>query len=282
MKFIFALFCLLLMAGCISKAKTPDKIILTSFYPIYIEALNVAADVPGVRVENLTRPTTGCLHDYQLTPEDLVKLETGSLFIINGLGMESFLDKIISQQPGLKIIHASEAIHFIDSNAHVWVSPKNAGQQVLNITKALAEWDPLHAALYEKNGAAYAARIDSLDRAMHQALLPFAGSRIITFHEAFAYFATEFNLSVATVIQREPGSEPSAADLAKTIDIIRTAGVKALFAEPQYSARSAAVLSDETGVPLFTLDPAVSGSPDKNSYISIMQQNLTTLQKALQ
>ena len=279
MFFLFA--SLVLVAGCAQKERSADKIILTSFYPIYIEALNVADGVPGVLVENLTKPTSGCLHDYQLAPEDLVKLEKGDCFIVNGLGMESFLDKVVKARASLKMISASDHIEPIDNNPHVWVSPKNARQQVLNIADALSAWDTLHRDLYQRNGAAYAARLDTLDENMRTELQPFAGTRIVTFHEAFTYFAAEFHLSVAAVIQREPGSDPSAGELAQTIRLIRTAHVTALFAEPQYSSRSAATLSEETGVPVYTLDPAVSGPLDKEAYLTIMRQNLQTLRKAL-
>lgn len=73
------------------KANSEDKIkIVTSFYPIYIETLNVTKGIDGVVVENMTKPQTGCLHDYQMTPADMKKLENADVFIANGAGMESF------------------------------------------------------------------------------------------------------------------------------------------------------------------------------------------------
>ena len=100
---------------------------------------------------------------------------------------------------------------------------------------------------------------------------------IVTFHEAFPYFAEEFGLHIVATIARDPGSEPSARELAGTIQAVRRAGVKALFAEPQYSPR----VARETGATVYVLDPAVTGPASPNAYIDILEKNLVELQKAL-
>lgn len=78
--------------------------VVTSFYPMYIAAENVIGDADGVRLENLSEPQTGCLHDFQLTPEDMKLLSTADMFVINGGGMESFLDDVTKQYPKLNIV----------------------------------------------------------------------------------------------------------------------------------------------------------------------------------
>ena len=95
-------------------------------------------------------------------------------------------------------------------------------------------------------------------------------------------FCPEFDLNIVTVISREPGSEPSAEELAQTVKAINSAGVKALFAEPQYSDRAAQAIARETGARVYTLDPIVSGPDDKDAYIQIMKENVQTLKEALQ
>lgn len=82
--------------------------IVTSFYPMYIIALNVTQGIEGVEVSNMAGQQTGCLHDYQLQNKDMKNLETADAFIINGAGMESFLDKVLQQLPSLPVINASE------------------------------------------------------------------------------------------------------------------------------------------------------------------------------
>lgn len=80
---------------------------------MYIETLNVTKGIPNVKVINMTKPQTGCLHDFQLTPEDLKTLEKANVFIINGAGMEAFMDKVIKQQPNIKVIESSKGIALI-------------------------------------------------------------------------------------------------------------------------------------------------------------------------
>ncbi|NPV93136.1 MAG: zinc ABC transporter solute-binding protein [Firmicutes bacterium] len=270
-------------------ASTAEKqvSIVTSFYPMYIMTLNITRDIPGVKVTNLTRPTTGCLHDYQLTPEDMKNLEGASIFVVNGAGMESFLDKAVKQQPDLKLVEASRGIPLIrgeeeeEDNPHVWVSISGAIQQVRNIGTQLAALDQGRADRYRANTEAYVKKLESLRDRMHQALDPAKTRDIVTFHEAFPYFAQEFKLNTVAVVEREPGSEPSAAELADTIETVKQSRVKALFAEPQYPAKAADTIARETGARVYILDPAVTGPLDPDAYINIMEANLKTLQEAL-
>ena len=98
----------------------------------------------------------------------------------------------------------------------------------------MEEFDSLHKELYAKNTADYVAKLETLRQKMHSELAPYKGRSIITFHEAFPYFAQEFDLKIAAVVEREPGSEPSAKELADTIELVKKNGIPALFSEPQY------------------------------------------------
>jgi zinc transport system substrate-binding protein len=280
---LITLVTILLLTSCSEKPvqKASESFsIVTSFYPIYIFTLNIAKDVPGVQVTNLTKPTTGCLHDYQLTPNDLITLEKADVFVINGLGMESFMEKVISQQPNLKIIDSSIGIEILDNNPHIWVSISNAIAQVKNISEQLISIDPMHAKQYKKNAEAYVKKLETKRTKMHAALDRFKGKSIITFHEAFPYFAKEFGLNIIGVVEREPGSEPNAAELSDTIELITKTNTKTIFVEPQYPQISAHTIAEETGAKVYTLDPVVTGLGNENDYIQIMDSNLKTLVKA--
>ncbi len=286
------LFSTLLLSSCAGR-DTPNKAqytILTSFYPMYIATINVARDIEGVEVLNMTKPQTGCLHDYQLTPQDLKVLEQADAFVINGAGMESFMSDVIKQQANLKIIEASQGIPLLkdaggEDNPHVWVSITNAIKQVDNIAKQLSLADPVHADLYDQNAKAYTQKLEILKDKMHQELSGIKNKDIITFHEAFPYFAQEFGLNIASVIERDPGTAPSPKELEAIIAIVKKSGIKALFVEPQYPAKAAETISQETGATLYDLDPAVTGNARADGYddyIEIMNQNLTVLKEALQ
>jgi zinc transport system substrate-binding protein len=268
-----------------ARAASKPVRITASFYPMYIAAINVAKGIPGVEVRNLTKPMTGCLHDYSVTTDDMKQLAKTDIFVVNGAGMESFLDKVIKQLPNVKIVNASDGIELLKDkegdNAHVWVSVSLHIRQVRNIASQLAKADPQHAKEYGSNAAAYVAKLEKLRKEMHEGLKVLKTRDIITFHEAFPYFAKEFGLRIAAVIEREPGSEPNAKELAETITIVKNARVKALFAEPQYPAKAAETIARETGARLYVLDPAVTGPMKDDAYIRIMTKNLSELRKAL-
>lgn len=264
--------------------------IVTSFYPMYIAAANIVKDIPGVEVINLTKPQTGCLHDYQLTPEDVVTLEKAKVFVVNGAGMEAFLEKTVKQQPNLKIIDASKDILLLkdekgEANPHVWVSVSDAILQVKNIAGQLAAIDAANGAKYMENADAYIKKLSALRDKMHASLTEVKRRDMITFHEAFPYFAKEFGLNIAAVVEREPGTEPSPKELGETIEKVRAAKIQALFTEPQYPAKAAETIARETGAKVFALDPIVTGEAKagaENDYINKMEQNLITLREALQ
>ncbi len=259
--------------------------VVTSFYPVYVATLNVADGVEGVEISNLTSPHIGCLHDYQLTAGDARKLADADLLLANGAGMEPFLEKVARQSPGLRVVEVSEGIPLMDGNPHVWVSFEGARRQAANIAEVLAAVSPDRAEAFRANARAYAGKLSALEKTMRDALAPYAGTPIVTFHEAFPYFARDFRLEIAGVIESEPGTEPSARELADTIKLVRARGVKALFGEPQFSDRSAQVIARETGTRVYQLDPVVTGpsAPDeaRDAYLRAMKSNLAVLQEAL-
>ena len=296
-----AAVCLTGFSGCGTPAKESSRLkLLASFYPIAIMALNITDGVEGVAVESMAQQQTGCLHDFQMTTADMKKAETADAFLINGAGMEGFLDKISDQLPELPVIDSSTGIPLIASgedhhhdggeghdhdqeayNPHLWVSITNCMEQVRNLSEGIIALDPEHEAEYRENTETYLEKLSALRDKMHSALDHVKNKDIITFHEAFPYFAEEFGLHIAAVINREPDSQPSAKELADTIRLVRETGVKALFVEPLYPETSADIIAAETSAQVYVLDPAVSGEWDKNAYLTAMESNLQVLEQAL-
>lgn len=274
--------------GAEKKSAEPFRIV-TSFYPMYVATINITDGVDGVEVYNMTKPQTGCLHDYQLMTEDMKTLEKADAFVINGAGMEDFMDKVTEQQKKLKVIDASRGIELIHDdegdNPHVWLSVTDEIAQVRNIADQLKEADPAHADKYEKNAAAYIEKLTALKNEMHAALDNVPHKDIVTFHEAFPYFAKEFNLNIIGVVEREPGTEPTPTELQETIEQVNALPTKVLFTEPQYSPAAAETIARETGAKIYTLDPVVTGEAThaaKDAYIDTMKKNMKVLQEALQ
>ncbi len=279
------------LSGCqappvTDQSVSDDKVIVTSFLPMYIFTANLLDGIDGVRIENMAAPEVGCLHDYQLLPSDLVTLDGSDLFIYNGAGMESFLEDIAARSGDLQMVEASSGINRIlnddgSENPHVWLSVPRAIQQVQNISAGLQQAFPDLAESIAANETAYCERLEVIHQAYSLELADIRIRDIITFHEAFPYLAEEYGLRIAAVIEREPGSEPSASELAETIDLIRDLSITALFAEPQYSPEVAEAIARETGARIYTLDPVVTGSLDPALYETRMLENLDVLKNAL-
>ncbi|KUO59490.1 MAG: hypothetical protein APF84_19500 [Gracilibacter sp. BRH_c7a] len=279
-----------------SGALEEELTICTSSYPIYIMALNVTANVPNIRLVSVTSPESGCIHDAQLSVSDMKILDQSDVFIINGAGMEGYLEKVVDSFSDLLIIDASKDLnlnqdqhqegeehsnHNDEVNPHVWVSITMAMQQARSIGEELAVIDQANKGLYLKNTSYYLTKLEELRASMHQELADFENRNIITIHDAFPYFAQEFNLNILAVVQRESDSEPSAKELAETIRLIKENNVRGIFVEPQFSDLAAQTIARETGAKVYALDPASSGPLHPDAYLDIMKKNLQTLKEAL-
>lgn len=279
--------------GCSTNSDTPPKkarfTIVTSFYPMYIDALQLTKDVPGVKVICLTKPQVGCLHDYQLTPENIKTLERADLMIVNGAGMESFLNKVQRTRPDLKIIDASRDLALVtDShgheNPHVWVSIPNKIRQIENITGPLTAADPEYADAYRHNSKRYIGELSQLQAKMNDAVRGATKTSFVTMHESFFYLAKDLGLTVTDVIASEHGHEPSAKDVEDCIRLMKETNTEVIFIEPQYNEKTAQTIARETGAAIYTLDPVVTGDLTADAmtdYLKKMEANAQTLKEAL-
>jgi zinc transport system substrate-binding protein len=283
-------------------ALAQEKVVVTSFYPIYILARNLTVGI-DMRVENLAAPNTGCLHDYQLLTGDMRTLSGAQVLLINGAGMESYLNTVTAQFPNLQIVDASKSIPLLDSqgknehthaagtdfsehadNAHIWLDAKNAIVMVENLRDGLQAAFPEYNEAIAQNAAAYIQRLNALDAELKAGLEVLPHKDIITFHEAFPYFAKAYGLHVAAVVNREPGEALSPAQLAELANLVETLGVPPLFTEPQYPDLAARTLSAETGAKVYELDPLVTGPMDDKAltaYEDGMRKNMQVLIQAL-
>ena len=288
-----------------STAYAGQKTIVTSFYPIYILTRNLLVGIDGITLTNLAAPDTGCLHDYQLLTGDMRTLSGAQVLLINGAGMEGYLNTVVDQFPELAIVDASTNVslltndgdeehthesgdeehdHEHEDNAHIWLSVSNAIIMVQNLRDGLMSAYPEYADTLSINADAYIARLTVLDEELKTGLSTLQGKEIITFHEAFPYFAKAYGLHVAAVVNREPGEALSPAQLAELVKTVRDMNVPPLFTEPQYPDLAARTLAAETGAKVYTLDPLVTGPMDDSAltaYEDGMRGNLQVLQGAL-
>jgi zinc transport system substrate-binding protein len=262
--------------------KKDGLVFVTSVYPLYLATAQIAKGIDKVTVRNLTEEVTGCLHDYQLTTGNMKTLEKADVFIINGVGLENYIETVARDLPNLRLITAADGIDIVANNPHVWVSITNMIRQVETIAGQMGAIDPANKEAFAKNAKLYIDQLTAQRQKMHDSIDSLPERRIVTVHEAFTYFAAEFNLDIVGVIEREPDSEPSAAELANTIQLIRNKKVRAVFAEPQYPATAAQQIAEESGVRMYLLDPAASGDlKNLDAYLTIMEKNRQVLVEAL-
>lgn len=295
------LFCLmpLRFSGAVTDDK--DHVVIASFYPVFIFAENILSGVDGITLKCLSAPSTGCLHDYQLLAGDMENLSHADAFLICGAGMEGYLDKALEQFPDLYIIDSSADIELLaeehehhhhddshdeedhddEANAHMWLDPLRAIQMVGNIADGLVIRFPEHAEQIRENTGFYIEKLTLLDAEIDAGLSSLINRDIVTFHEAFPYFADRYGFNIVAVMALEPEEPLSPAAMIELSDEVMSHGCPPLFTEPQYSSKAAEVISRETGSPVFELDPIVTGDYAPDAYEKGMRKNMLTLIEAL-
>ena len=293
---ILAASVLLTLAVGVDRRPAGKTRIVASFYPVYIAALNLADGVEGVEVVSLTGPTTGCLHDYQLSPDNRITLSGASLLAVNGAGAESFLDGVLAQSPDLPVVDTSAGVPLIESgehheheghdhseqeevfyNEHIWTSPSRYYRQVENLRDGLCEADPAHAAQYRDNAAQYLAEIGEIRAAFADtaASLPFDGC--ILFHESLRYFADDLGLTPLASLPIGEDAGVSAADLAAAQQAAAAAGQVWLLYDNQYDPAYEYLADSAADGRILQLDMGVVGDEDPDAWLNAMRENLRKL-----
>lgn len=276
--------------------------LVTSFYPTYIIALNITDQIPELRVDSLTDFSAGCLHDYQLTTGDMKLLSKADLFLMNGGGMEGYIEDVVKNYPDLTLVNISNGIEMLESdehegeaNPHVWLDPSRYISQVEHMREGLTEYlnnrDDLPQQFREEtvqklaaNTEEYIGKLQELEGEL-EALIPKLQSgmeqqQVIVFHETFAYLADRMGLKVAHTVEMEDDTAFSAAEIADTIQTVKNEGIRYLFIEEQYGASITDRIMEETEAKAYVIDSAVTGDGSRDSYLNAMEKNLRTLEEA--
>ncbi len=256
--------------------------VVTSFYPMYIAAENIIGDCEGVALENLSEPQTGCLHDYQLTTEDMRLLSTADVFIINGGGIESFLSEVAEQYPDLIIINACENLELIEDNAHAWMSVDKYMTQIETICEDLVGADPdaSRAGVYEANASEYLEKLQTLKDEYADVFEELDSQSVVLFHEAYEYLADDMGLIVAGVMDLDEERQVSAGEVADILSVIDKQQVSVIFAEELYGKDMGDTVEAEADVTVLYLDTLTRGDYDADSYLDGMRANLEQIREA--
>lgn len=270
--------------------------------PAHAEPLKVVASfsIPGdfvrnvggdrVEVTTLVGPDSDA-HVYAPTPRDAKKIAGASLIVVNGLGFEGWLPRLVqSSGSKAKVITASEGITPLrlgsDADPHAWQSVANARVYVANIRAALSAADPAGSEQYRANADAYLAKLDALDREVRDAVaqIPPARRKVISTHNAFGYFAAAYGIEFIAPLGVSTESEPSARDIAKIITQIKQAKIPAVFLENVSDPRLMQRISAETGARVGGTLYSDSLTGEKGAaptYIEMVRHNIKALTRAL-
>lgn len=272
------------LAGFSVKRQQPEQpeaelSVAASFYPVYIAAENVIGGCEGVHLSLIGESLSGCPHDYQLTTQDMKLLSAADVFLINGGGMEPFLEDVAEQFPELTVIDLCEDLELSGENAHVWMSMEKYISQVDTLARGLAAADAGRADQYRANADAYAARIRKLMAQAEDLKADLAGVPVVIFHEAYEYLAEDYGFTVAGQLDLDEERQVSAGETAQILSVIRERNVPVILAEELYGKDMGERMRAETGVKVLYLDTLVRGDGSADSYLSGMEQNIRLLRE---
>jgi zinc/manganese transport system substrate-binding protein/manganese/iron transport system substrate-binding protein len=230
--------------------------------------------------------------DYEPKPDDARKLADADLVISNGTGLDDFLDDLIAaagKESAARLVLGDGLATITvagEENPHFWLDPSVVSDHyVPAISASLAELDAAGAAVYEANAAAYIDEVRAMDGANMAAIeaIPVEDRKLVTFHDAFPYFAEHYGFELIGVIVDNVGQEPTASELAALVETVKAAGVKAVFSEAQFSPDLARTLAEEAGVTqvVTTLYNDTVGPPPADTYLKMMEWNVSEIVGAL-
>jgi ABC-type Zn uptake system ZnuABC Zn-binding protein ZnuA len=230
--------------------------------------------------------------DYEPKPDDARRLAGADLIVSNGIGLDDFLDRLVTAagEGSARRLVLGDGMPTISfqgaANPHVWLDPSLVvGYYLPAIAASLTTIDPAGAATYAANRDAYTAKVEAMDAANIAKIetIPAANRKLVTFHDAFPYFAAHYGFELVGVILGNVGQEPNAADLAALVETVKSANVPAVFSEAQFSPGLVRTLADEAGLKriVATLYNDTVGPPPNDTYLTMMAWNVDQIVAAL-
>jgi ABC-type Zn uptake system ZnuABC Zn-binding protein ZnuA len=275
--------------------------IATTVAPITSIVANIAGETNTV-ISGIVPEGTNS-HTFEPKPSDAKTLETADIVFINGLVLEeptkdlalaNLKNGAIICELGTEILPESDYIYDFSfpkeggkPNPHLWTNPPMAKQYAQVVHDVLVRRDPANAATYESNLAAFVAKVDALDAAMvtATATVPETQRKLLTYHDAYAYFAVHYGYTVIGAIQPSSFDEPTPKEIANLITQVRESGVKAVFGSEVFPSPIMEQIGAETGVRYVDVlrDDDLIGEPGdaEHSWLGLMRFNYVTMVEAL-
>lgn len=268
-----------------------------------VAALVAAVGGEHVTVETIVPPATDP-EAFEPRPGDIDKVRRANLLVRVGLGYDFWLDTLVAQvgdkrlmRGGEGYVDASAGIPLLEirgqsvvnegghahgvANPHYWLDPANAITVTAGIVEALAHLAPVERDAFVANRERFLAELEARRKRWNESLAPFAGVKLIAYHNSWPYFARRFRLDVVDFIEPKPGVAPSPAHLARLIAGGRKAGVRAIVHEPYEPEDASRLAAERLGVAFVRLATSVGSLPHTDDYLALLDFNVTALARAL-
>ena len=283
---------MLLMIGA-SQTRAAELRIGVTLHPYYSFVAHIVDDRAEIipLIDSDSNP-----HGYAPQANDMIRITSMDVLIVNGIGHDSWAFEILDaagMKDKLPLIYANDGVSLIpiagDSsgekivNPHTFISTTAAIQQIYLIARSLGELDPDNAKFYRDNARQYALDIRKLRAEFDEKITgaDLSKFRVATMHSGYDYILQELGLQVTAVIEPRHGVEPTARQLADTIDRINAAHVNVLFAEKYFASKLSDTIRDATGVKMYSISHISSGPYTPEKFIDEMRENLDTLAQAI-
>lgn len=283
------------VAACGSPSQdqsAPGKLSIVASSTVFADLVTQVAGSTAA-VSSLV-PKGGDVHTFDPRPSDIEKLAGARLVVMNGLGLDDWLARYVTASgaadatvltlgvdlPGVDYLRGEDGA----TNPHLWMDVANARRYVDRIRDSLSAIDPAHATTFADNAAHYDRELEALDTTIRADLasIPAERRQIIAFHDAFPYFAAAYGLKVVGTVVSSPGQDPSAANMARLVDVIRDQHVRAIFTEAQFSPKLVRQIGDETGATVEgDLYDDTLGDPPVDSYLGMLRWDADRVLAAL-
>lgn len=220
-------------------------------------------------------------HVFEPVPRDVRRFAPASLVVTVGAGYDDWAGKLVLACASGAVVHdagrsagvvasgGGDGDGEIGRDPHWWLSPRRAARALAPLAERFAALDPAGAEGYRTRAREGEASLHALDAELSRLLAPVRGRAIVAAHNSWAYFAADYGLENGGAIETAPGREPSPKDLERLIDLVRARGVRAVFAEPQFSQAAARVLASDAGIRVAFVDP-IGGVPGRADYAALL------------
>ena len=244
-------------------------------------------------------------HFVDAKPSFVLRLSNADLLIVAGLELEigylpplidqSRNDKIhpgspgyldasigcdILQQPTTQVTRAMGDVHPY-GNPHYWTDPSNGRVIARAIAARLSELDPAGRAAYAKNLAAFEARLTEKEKEWAAKMAPYAGTKIVTFHDSWPNFAKHFRLVIAGHVEPKPGIPPSPTHTLEIINLIKSEKIPVILVEPYFDRKTPDSIASQTGATVVTFYPSVGGVPQIKDYFALFDTDIDAFVNAM-